>query len=173
MPAVCVAGVPLIISDTFTVAMNWPSTAGVNVTAIWQLELAASAAPQLLVCAKRDAPLPVRRMLVMGRLLVVLLLSVKFCADVVTFTVLTKLSRGGSSVTGAAVPLEAPYRLMVWVGSAPLSVSWSVSNSGLPATVGVKSMLYGHSVPGASPVLLSRMQSGAETSRVKSGVEMP
>jgi len=35
-PAVCVAGVPLTVSDTFTVAMNWPSTFGVNVTAIWQ-----------------------------------------------------------------------------------------------------------------------------------------
>src|SRR5664280_306346 len=126
-PAVCVAGVPPTTSDTVSVAMDWPDTVGVNVTAIWQVELAASVVPQLLVCAKTDAPLPERRMLVMGRLLDVLLLKVKFCAAVVTFTMLAKLSRGGSSVTGAAVPLETPYRLMVWVGSAPLSVTWSVS----------------------------------------------
>ena len=59
--AVC--GLPLAESLAVNVAVRLPGAAGVNVTFMVQLALAASELPQLLVCAKSVLLVPVKPML--------------------------------------------------------------------------------------------------------------
>ena len=61
--AVC--GLPLALSVMLTEAVRLPLAAGLNVTLIVQLAPAATELPQVLVCAKSLALVPVRARLVM------------------------------------------------------------------------------------------------------------
>jgi hypothetical protein len=71
-----VCGDPVALSTTDTVALKLAAEAGVNVTEMEQLALAASELPQVLVCAKSAAPVPPSVMLVMLRAALPVFLSV-------------------------------------------------------------------------------------------------
>lgn len=71
-----VCGLPLALSVTLIDAARAPEAVGVNVTLIVQLAFVARELPQLLLCAKSPAFVPVMPMLVMLNAAVPLLLSV-------------------------------------------------------------------------------------------------
>src|ERR1035437_8042067 len=73
---VTVCGDPTALSVMVTDALRLPAAVGVNVTEMLQLPPAATLAPQVLVCAKSPALVPVTAMPVIDRALDPVLLSV-------------------------------------------------------------------------------------------------
>ena len=72
-----VCGLPLALSVMLTEAVRLPLAEGVKVTLIVQLVPAATLAPQLLVCAKSLALVPVSARLVMLKAALPVLLRVR------------------------------------------------------------------------------------------------
>src|SRR5664279_1611354 len=73
---VTVCGDPAALSVMVTDALRLPAALGVNITEMLQFPPAATLAPQVLVCAKSPALVPVTTMLAIDRAAVPVLLSV-------------------------------------------------------------------------------------------------
>ena len=136
---VVLCGDPLALSATDTVALKLAADAGVNVTEIVHIALAASVAPHVVVSAKSPGFVPPIVMPEMSSVALPEFDSVKVCAALTTPTVELNVSVGGESdaldppspvpLSGIDCVLLATFRL--------LSVS-TMSPLRLPATVGVK-----------------------------------
>ena len=99
-------GLPAASSATLTDALRAAATVGVKVTEILQLELAARAAGQLLVCAKSPAFVPPMLMLVMVSVELPVLLSVTELAPLVVLTTwLPNATLAGASETTGVTPV--------------------------------------------------------------------
>jgi hypothetical protein len=107
------------LSVTFKVALRVPVVAGLKVTLIVQLALAANELPQLLVCAKSPAAVPVIVKLVIVIAVVPTFLSVTVLAALVLPTV------------------TEPKLRLVGVSSAVVPVPLSGTCCGLPAALSV------------------------------------
>jgi len=108
--AVC--GLFEALSVTVSVALRAPVAAGVKVTLMVQLELAASELPQLFVCAKSALLVPVKAILEIVSPELVELESVRACDALVVPTCrLPKEMDDGVRDTVAVVPM--PVRLAV------------------------------------------------------------
>lgn len=122
------AGAPLL---TVRVAVRAPTADGVNVTLIVQVELGATFVPQVLVCAKFEAFVPVIAMLVITNAPVVeLFLSVTACAGVLVvfkgwFPKLPVKGATGVRVADVEAAMPEPVSVAVSAGlrPAPLTVA--------------------------------------------------
>src|SRR5690348_2729907 len=115
-------GDPLALSVMVTAALRLPVAAGVKVTEIEQLPPAATLDPQVLVCAKSPALVPVTAMVVMVSVAEPGLLSVTGCAALVDATVwLAKVRLVGFRLT-AGTPTPVPESGTVWGDPLALSV---------------------------------------------------
>src|SRR5256712_7404189 len=81
--SVTFCGLPAALSLMLTAAIRVPLAVGLNVTLILQLAPAANELPQVWVCAKFPALVPVIAMLLMVKLAVPVFLSVTFFAALV------------------------------------------------------------------------------------------
>jgi ribose/xylose/arabinose/galactoside ABC-type transport system permease subunit len=111
-----VCGEPEALSATLSVAVKLEADAGVKVTLMEQLALAANDAPQLLVCAKFDGFAPVIEMLLMVSGAVPVFANIAVCATLVVPLVEAKLSVPGVSDACGAV---ACVTLKVAAGALP------------------------------------------------------
>ena len=99
-------GEPLALSVTLTLAVLEPVDPGVNLTEITQLPPTSTDDPQVLVCAKSAAFVPVMPILVISSKPVPVFCKIVFMAELVTPTaVLGKVSEAGLKLTAAAVPV--------------------------------------------------------------------
>ena len=102
-PTVC--GVPVALSATLTVAVNVPVVAGLKVTVMVQLALAATLLPHVLVWLKELGSVPLMLMATLSSGPVPVFLSVMaFVALEVPVSVLEKASELGLSVAAGATP---------------------------------------------------------------------
>jgi len=92
-------GEPAALSATLSVAAKVATDDGANVMEIAQFAPAANEFPQLLVCAKLLAPVPVNVMPEMVSAPVPVLVSVATCAVLVVPVIVLKVSVGGVRVT--------------------------------------------------------------------------
>lgn len=112
---VAVWGEPVASSATEMEALNVVAAAGVKVTDIEQAADTASDVPQLFVCAKLLAPVPVTEIPMMFSVAPPGFDSVMVCDAVVTPTALEKVRLLGESTAcgvGAAVPV--PFSVTLW-----------------------------------------------------------
>jgi hypothetical protein len=109
---VTVCGLPPALSVMLTEAVRAPVAAGVNVTLIVQLPLAATELPQVLVTAKSPGSVPVVPTLVIVKLAFPVLVRVTDCAALVVPRFwLVKVRVAGERLT--AGPLPVPVRATV------------------------------------------------------------
>ena len=106
-----VCGEPEALSAIETLALKLAIEVGVKVTEMVQLEPAASAVPQVLVCVKLVAPVPVKVMPVMVSGALPVLLSCEVCTALVMPLIEVKLSVAGvteaiGAGTGVPVPVS-------------------------------------------------------------------
>src|ERR1017187_10410675 len=134
---VTVWGDPAALSVMVTDALRIPAAVGVKVTEMLQLPPAATLAPQVLVCAKWPALVPVTPRLLIRRVAVPMLLSVTDWAALVvpTFWLAKVRLPAVSDTIGAPTPV--PERVTVWGDPAALSVMVTDAPR-IPAAVGVK-----------------------------------
>jgi len=135
-------GEPAALSVTLRVALKVAADAGLNVTAMLQVEEAARVVPQLLVWVKSVGLEPAMVMLVMFSAALPVLESVRVWEDAVLATlVVGKVSvPGDKDATGAGAGVPVPLRGTVWGEVAALSVTLSdavsvVVEGGLNVTV--------------------------------------
>jgi hypothetical protein len=130
-----VCGLPVPSSVTVTAAVRVPSAVGVKVTEMIQLAPTASAVPQVLVCAKSLAFVPVTAMGLVNATEPFAVTVTVMAALVVLRYRLGRVRLEGVNVRVAAVPV--PERLTDW--GLPLAVSVIVRvPESAPIAVGVK-----------------------------------
>ena len=136
------------MSAMVTKAARPPLAAGVKVTLIVQFAPAATELPQVLVCIKSPALVPVMARLEIVKAALPVLVRVTACAVLVVPTDwLPKERLAGARLTAGAVPV--PVRLTVW--GLPTALSAMVSEGArLPLADGVKVTLIVQLAPAAT-----------------------
>ena len=129
----------LLLSVTTNVPLRLPLAAGVNVTAIVQVVLAARVVLQVVFWLKSAELVPVNPMLAMLRIALPVLLRVKLSGELaVASGWLEKLKLEGERPPSGAPPV--PVKLTVWGLFVALSVKVKVA-ARLPAVVGTNVMV--------------------------------
>jgi hypothetical protein len=135
---VTVCGDPVALSAMESIAAKLAAEAGVKVTEMEQLALAASEFPQVLVCAKSVGLVPAIVIPEMASAAVPVFLSVTVCAVEVDPETAEKVREvGESEVTGAAAAVPVPLKVTVCGEPVALSAMESIAAK-LAAEAGVK-----------------------------------
>ena len=139
-------GLPAALSVTLSAAVRVPSTAGVNLALMLQVAPAASELPQVWVCAKSPALVPIIAMPVMVKVVVPTFFRLTvFGRLVVPSPIEPKLKLIGESFAAVPIPLSVTFCGLPDALSLMLSAAVRV-----PDTVGLNLMLILQLAPTAS-----------------------